>query len=145
MEELLANARARLDRLTPLEAYASVADGAALVDIRCDNQRARGGIIAEARHIPRNVLEWRLDPASSHRDPELAVPGKRVILICAEGYQSSLAAATLRYFGIDATDVIGGFGTWRTSGLPVVTAAIEAVPRALDNFASTANRVTAEA
>ena len=67
-----------------------------LVDIRSESQRRSGGIIAEARHIPRNVLEWRLDPASPHRDPELAILGKRIIIICQEGYQSSLAAATLR-------------------------------------------------
>lgn len=144
VEELLAKARARLQRVTPLEAYTAIAAGAALVDIRSDSQRSTGGLIAEARHIPRNVLEWRLDPASSHRDPELAIPGRPVILICQEGYQSSLAASTLRDFGIDATDVIGGFGAWRTSGLPVVTAAIDAIPRALENFASTANRVAVD-
>jgi rhodanese-related sulfurtransferase len=145
VEDLLARARARLHRVTPLEAYASVAEGAALVDIRSDTQRTSDGVIAEARHIPRNVLEWRLDPASPDRDPELAIAGKPVILICGEGYQSSLAAATLQDFGIDATDVIGGFAAWRTAGLPVVTAAIEAIPRAFDNFASTAKRVPADA
>jgi rhodanese-related sulfurtransferase len=144
VEDLLAKARARLDRVTPLEAYTAIAAGAALVDIRSDSHRSTGGLIAEARHIPRNALEWRLDPASAHRDADLAVPGRRVILICQEGYQSSLAAATLLDFGIDATDVIGGFAAWRGSGLPVVTAAIDAIPRALDNFASTANRVGAD-
>jgi rhodanese-related sulfurtransferase len=145
VDELLANARARLDRVTPLEAYTAVAAGAALVDIRSDMDRSTGGLIAEARHIPRNALEWRLDPTSAHRDPDLAVLGSRVILICQEGYQSSLAAATLCDFGIEATDVIGGFSAWRGSGLPVVTAALDAIPRALDNFASTARRVHVDA
>ena len=69
--------------------------------------------------IQRNVLEWRLDPACRHRDPELAQPGRTVIVICDEGYQSSLAAATLRTFGLDATDVIGGAQAWRAEGLPL--------------------------
>jgi rhodanese-related sulfurtransferase len=69
--------------------------------------------------IARNVLEWRLDPASEHRIPELAHPGRKVILVCHEGYQSSLAAATLRRFGIDATDVVGGVEAWLAAGLPV--------------------------
>jgi rhodanese-related sulfurtransferase len=69
--------------------------------------------------IPRNVLEWRLDPSCEHRDPELAVSDRLVILICNEGYQSSLAAATLRRFGVDATDVAGGAQAWIAAGLPV--------------------------
>jgi rhodanese-related sulfurtransferase len=69
--------------------------------------------------IPRNVLEWRLDPACTDCDPTLAQRGRRVILICDEGYQSSLAAATLKRFGLDATDVIGGAQGWRAAGLPL--------------------------
>ena len=69
--------------------------------------------------MPRNVLEWRLDPACEHRDPELARRDARVVLICDEGYQSSLAAATLTRFGLDATDVVGGFQAWRAAGLAV--------------------------
>lgn len=140
VEELLANARARLHRLGALEAYAAVADGATLVDIRSDNQRASYGIVAEARYIPRNELEWRLDPSSPSRDPEMAIPGHRVILLCHEGYQSSLAAATLRDFGLDATDVIDGFTAWRRAGLPVVTAAIDAISPAFNRFAATPRR-----
>lgn len=68
--------------------------------------------------VPRNVLEWRLDPSSEHNDPDLARTNCQVILICNEGYQSSLAAATLRTFGLDATDVIGGAQAWIASGLP---------------------------
>ena len=97
--------------------------GAALVDIRSEGQRAADGVVPGAHPVPRNVLEWRLDPASDHRNPRLARRGARVILICDEGYQSSLAAATLRDLGIDATDVIGGFQAWRQAGLPVVSPA----------------------
>ena len=124
VEQMVAEARARLARLTPLEAYAAVADGAILIDIRSESHRAADGIIAEAYFVPRNVLEWRLDPASPWRDPELARAGARIILICHEGCQSSLAAASLRDFGLDATDVIDGFTAWSAAGLPIVTAAV---------------------
>ena len=67
--------------------------------------------------IPRNVLEWRCDPASDHRDERIA-PGRQVVVMCDEGYQSSLAAATLRDLGVDATDLDGGFQAWRAAGLP---------------------------
>jgi rhodanese-related sulfurtransferase len=90
-----------------------------LVDIRSELQRARDGDLPGARRYPRNVLEWRLDPSSPDRDPEVARTGAQVIVICDEGYQSSLAAATARRFGVDATDVIGGFQAWRGDGLPV--------------------------
>jgi rhodanese-related sulfurtransferase len=117
--QLLHAARAGLPRLAPKEAHADVLGGAALVDIRSDSQRRENGEIPCARHIPRNVLEWRLDPACPHRDPELARHGRRVIVLCDEGYQSSLAAATLRRFGLEAADVVGGFRAWRAAGLPV--------------------------
>ena len=116
IDELLEAARARLDRVTPQEAAAEVARGALLVDIRAESQRAEDGTLEEARFVPRNVLEWRLDPASEHRDPELASYERRVILMCNEGYQSSLAAATLRDLGVDATDVIGGYQAWAAQG-----------------------------
>jgi rhodanese-related sulfurtransferase len=119
VDELLAEARARLDRREPEEAYQELGSGACLVDIRSESQRAADGVVPGARFIPRNVLEWRLDPASPHRDPELAQPGRRVILICNEGFQSTLAAATARDFGLDATDVVGGFQAWAAAGLPV--------------------------
>jgi rhodanese-related sulfurtransferase len=120
VDGLLSAARAGLTRLTPKEAHAELKNGAGLVDIRSMEQRRRDGLPADARVVPRNVLEWRLDPRSDHRDPELAQVGKRVILICDEGYQSSLVAATIRGFGIDATDVIGGFQAWRGEGLPII-------------------------
>ena len=120
VDELLATARTHLQRLTPAEAQTATREGAVLVDIRADSQRARDGVIPGARFVPRNVLEWRADPASPHRDPALARPEARVILMCDEGYQSSLAAATLQQLGLPhATDLVGGFQAWRAAGLPV--------------------------
>jgi rhodanese-related sulfurtransferase len=117
---MLGQARARLRRLTPEQALRATGEGAMLVDVRSDTQRARDGVVPGARFIARNVLEWRLDPASPHRDPELARPDARLIVLCDEGYQSSLVAATLQELGLrQATDVIGGFQAWREAGLPV--------------------------
>ena len=118
--QLLHAARATLRRLTPAEAHAAQRLGAALVDIRSDSQRDRDGIVPGARHVPRNVLEWRCDPDSPSRDPDLASRALPLIVMCDEGYQSSLAAATLQQLGLRrATDLIGGFQAWRAAGLPV--------------------------
>jgi rhodanese-related sulfurtransferase len=120
VEQLLAEARAGLERLTPEAAHAELERGALLVDIRSDVQRAADGTIPGARFVPRNVLEWRLDPACPHRDRTLTGSRRRIVLICDEGYQSSLAAATLQRLGHrDAADVAGGFQAWRAAGLPV--------------------------
>ena len=108
VKALLDDARGRLDRLTPAAAWDEASGTAVLVDIRSDSQRERDGVVPGATVIPRNVLEWRLDPESATRIPAVAVRGNRVILLCDEGYQSSLAAATLRRFGLDAADVVGG-------------------------------------
>ena len=122
VEGLLAEAQAELDRLTPAEAHAAVQRGDLLVDIRPLEQRRRDGLLPGATVVDRNVLEWRLDPGGAHRDPNLARADRRIILICDEGYQSSLAAITLLRFGLDATDVIGGVQDWKAAGLPVDTA-----------------------
>lgn len=120
IHELLADARRRLHRLDPAEALRALCSGAALIDIRSDSQIARDGIVAGALVIPRNVLEWRLDPASQHRHPDAPQLDDQVILLCDEGYQSSLAAATLQQLGFArATDVDGGFQAWRAAALPV--------------------------
>ena len=117
--ELLEQARRQLDRLQPAAALAASRNDAVIVDIRPEEQRRSDGEISGAVVVQRNVLEWRLDPQCPDRDPELATPGRRVILVCNEGYQSSLAAATLRGFGVDATDVVGGVQAWRAEGLPL--------------------------
>jgi rhodanese-related sulfurtransferase len=120
IDELLAEARRGLARLDPAAALQAMACGAALIDIRSDSQIARDGTVTGALVIPRNVLEWRLDPASAHRHPSAPQLGDHVILLCDEGYQSSLAAATLQELGFArATDVEGGFQAWRAAALPV--------------------------
>lgn len=120
VEELLAAARATLLRLAPVDAHAAVRDGALLVDIRSDSQRAADGTIPGAAFVPRNVLEWRLDSACPNCDERLAAGHRLLVLICNEGYQSSLAAATVQRFGPrPVADVIGGFQAWRAAGLPV--------------------------
>ena len=118
IDDLLAEARTGLERMSPAEVQR--ADGVVLVDIRTESQRERHGVVPGSRYVPRNVLEWRLDPSSDYRDPDLARDDVRVVLMCQEGYQSSLAAATLQQLGHeDATDVIGGFTAWRDAGLPI--------------------------
>jgi rhodanese-related sulfurtransferase len=121
IDALLAAARARLVRLGPLEAQAAVADGAVLVDTRTDAQRAADGVIPGALYHPRTVLEWRADPDSGAADPALSGAMDRVVIVvCDEGYSSSLAAATLQDLGFArATDLEGGFQAWRAAGLPV--------------------------
>ena len=119
VDELLREARANLRRLEPAEAAEAVAGGAVLVDIRCAEQLS-AGTIPGAVWISRNVLEWRVDPSSGHQHPAVAGRENRLILICAQGYQSSLAAATLHELGFtDVTDVVGGFEAWAAAGLPV--------------------------
>jgi rhodanese-related sulfurtransferase len=109
---LLERARARLERVPPERLEAEIADGALVVDIRPVEQRARDGELPGSIVIDRNVLEWRLAPTSDHRIPE-ADPDARVIVVCNEGYQSSLAAATLQDLGLSrATDLAGGFQAW---------------------------------
>ncbi|MBS1862845.1 MAG: hypothetical protein JSS68_14165 [Actinobacteria bacterium] len=115
VEELLASARSTIRRFTPAEAKNAVDHGAVLIDIRPPEQRDRDGHLPDARVVGRNVLEWRIDPRSRHRDPDLV--GHPVILICNQVYQSSLAAALLRRLGVDSGDVIGGFEAWQKDGL----------------------------
>jgi rhodanese-related sulfurtransferase len=113
IDEVLAEARSRLDRVTAAELASEQAAGALVVDIRTAEQRKRDGELPGAVLIDRNVLEWRLDPASPHRIPETGYD-RRVIVVCNEGYASSLAAATLRDLGIErATDLDGGYQAWR--------------------------------
>ena len=120
VEELLERARARLARLDPGAARAAIDAGAVLVDIRAESQRRRDGVVPGSVFIARNVLEWRCDPGGSHRDARVADPDRSVIVMCDEGFQSSLAAATLQELGhLRATDLAGGFQAWRAAGMPV--------------------------
>ena len=120
ISEVLEQARSRLDRLEPAEAWAAMRDGALLVDIRPQAQRAAEGEVPGALIIERNVLEWRLDPASDARLPEAGSYDLRVIVMCSAGYTSSLAAASLQDLGLSAaTDLDGGFQAWARAGLPV--------------------------
>jgi rhodanese-related sulfurtransferase len=120
IDDLLAQARRRLERLDAAQARAAVEDGALLIDIRAESQRAREGVVPGSVFIPRNVLEWRCDPTSPHRDPAIDGRERRLIVMCNEGYQSSLAAATLHDLGLTtATDLDGGFQAWKAAGFPV--------------------------
>ena len=120
IDELLERVRAGFERMDPHQAAAAVADGALLVDIRYAALRERDGLIPGALVIERNELEWRLDPQGSHRVPEAVSHDLRVVVICDEGYASSLAVASLHRLGLHrATDLIGGFQAWRAAGLPV--------------------------
>ena len=112
IDEILAGARARLDRVAAEDLAAEMAAGALVVDTRPLEQRERDGALPGATVIDRNVLEWRLDPACPNRIPEASYD-RRVIVVCNEGFSSSLAAATLRDIGVlRATDLAGGFQAW---------------------------------
>ncbi len=112
---MLAEARTRIVRYTPAEAAA--AEDILLVDLRTFDEQQRDGVIPGAKHVLRSVLEWRADQTSEWRDPELG--GRRLVLVCREGYSSSLAAATLVDLGVDAGDLDGGFERWAAEGFPV--------------------------
>ncbi len=119
IDERLEAARSGLDRVTPTEAAAAVEAGALLIDIRPVHQRATDGEIPGALVIDRNVLEWRLDPESPNRIPEVTGSEQTMILFCDEGYASSIAAASLQAVGIPhATDLDGGYQAWHRAGLP---------------------------
>ena len=120
IDEILGEARARLRRLGPEEARAAMASGAVLVDIRSQAQRSAQGVVPGALQVERNVLEWRFDPRSPARLPQASYR-LRVIVMCVEGYTSSLAAASLQDLGVaGATDLAGGFRAWQRVGLPVL-------------------------
>ena len=114
IDALLAAARKGMDRVHPADLATEVALGALVVDTRPAEQRDRDGQLPGAVELDRNVLEWRLDPTSPHRIDEMTDPDRRVIVVCNEGYSSSLAAATLRLLGLHrATDLVGGFQAWQ--------------------------------
>jgi rhodanese-related sulfurtransferase len=120
IDEVLAAAQARLHRLTPAQAAAAMHQGSVLVDTRDGQLRLRDGGIPGSVHIPLSVLEWRVDASSGHQSPALAGREHKLILICHEGYSSSLAAVRLHELGFEnTTDVIGGFVAWAAAHLPV--------------------------
>lgn len=119
VDELLARVRERIERVHPAEAFARMTAGALLVDTRPGEQRDRDGEVPGALVVDRNVLEWRLDPASPWRLPEVTGYDLDVVVLCNEGYSSSLVADTLRTLGlVRSVDVIGGFAAWAAAGLP---------------------------
>ncbi|MDQ1726396.1 MAG: hypothetical protein QOK14_441 [Frankiaceae bacterium] len=122
IHDVLREARARLQRVRPAELAAALERGALVVDTRPIAQRAQHGQIPGAIVIERNVLEWRLDPASGSRIPEASYDAE-VVIVCQQGYSSGLAAASLQDLGVTrATDLIGGFDAWLAAGLPTTPA-----------------------
>ena len=120
VHDLVDAARARYTRIDAVAAYRAVADGALLIDTRDGDQRRRDGVIPGALVIDRTVLEWRVDPSSGATHPAIRGLDVPMILLCDQGYSSSLAVASLLDLGAaDVTDVIGGFEAWRAAGLPV--------------------------
>jgi rhodanese-related sulfurtransferase len=119
LAELIQQASAKIERLTPADALVAMGEGALLVDIRSETARRRDGIVPGSVHIPRTVLEWRVAPDSDWRNPHVA-DDRRLILLCDHGCSSILAAATLVELGFPrAGDVVGGFAAWRELRLPV--------------------------
>ncbi|MEU2739820.1 rhodanese-like domain-containing protein [Streptomyces sp. NPDC007095] len=121
IDTLLERVREGLDRVEAEEAYSAAQAGEALlVDIRYSALRERDGLIPGALVVERNELEWRLDPQGSHRAPEATSHDLRVVVVCNEGYASSLAAVSLQQLGLHrATDLVGGFQAWKAAGFPV--------------------------
>ena len=127
VDDLLASARARIRRLDPHETVAACRRGALLIDIRPTVQRRWEGEVPGAVVVERNVLEWRLDPASAHRLAEITDHDREIVVMCSEGYASSLVAAMLVDLGFtSAADLDGGFQAWAKAGLPVRNAAVPA-------------------
>jgi len=123
IDQLLAEVRSRIERIDPEAAYRRLTAGALLIDTRPAEQRDRDGLVPGALVVDRNVLEWRLDPASPYRLPQVTGYDLEVVVLCNEGYSSSLVADTLRTLGLSrAVDVIGGFVAWAAAGLPTVAA-----------------------
>jgi rhodanese-related sulfurtransferase len=144
IDEILADARGRLRRVTPDQAFREVAGGAALIDIRPAAQRAVQGEIPGSVIVERNHLEWRLDPGCDARLPWVTGYDHRIIVFCVDGYTSSLAAAALHDLGLGrATDLVGGYRAWTAAGLPTapaeagtVTLAPGAAPAMFSSLAS---------
>jgi rhodanese-related sulfurtransferase len=132
VDDLLLGARRLIARRTPAEAYAATRNGAVIVDLRSELDRERSGVVPGSLHVPRTVLEWRLDPASRWRSPHAPGLDTWVIVLCDHGYSSSLAAAALVELGFEQVgDVVGGFAAWQEAGLPIAPPARRRVDGAL--------------
>jgi rhodanese-related sulfurtransferase len=117
--DLLSEARSRIDRLDPAEAARR--SDLVFVDTRDSADRAHEGVIPGSVWVPRSVLEWRVDPDAERPDPRISNPDLALVVVCNDGFSSSLDAARLREMGFDrASDLIGGFRAWKAAGLPVV-------------------------
>jgi rhodanese-related sulfurtransferase len=123
--ELLSEARSGIaPRLDPTAAFQALRDRAVMIDLRSSDERRREGLIPGSVHIPRSVLEWRLDPDSGYSNPHVE-SGQQVIVFCAHGFSSSFAAVTLRELGWwTATDIVGGYESWKAAGLPTREAGV---------------------
>jgi MFS family permease len=121
VDELLATARRRIEpRRTPVQAFEASREGALIIDLRSSDDRRERGVVPGSIHIPRSVVEWRVDPDCEFRNPAACDLEREVILMCSDGFSSSFAALSLRELGFRrATDLIGGFSAWRAEGLPV--------------------------
>ncbi len=120
IDEMLVAARERIIRTTPAETQSELEAGAIVIDLRCDSDRS-AGVIPGSIPIVRSVLEWRCDPTSEWSEPRVARPEGRVVLVCQDGFSSSLAADSLRQLGFERVgDLIGGMRAWQAAGLPVV-------------------------
>jgi rhodanese-related sulfurtransferase len=123
LEEQLRDARALIERLSPGEAFVRAEAGALIVDIRSELDRERTGVVPGSIHIPRTVLEWRLEPGGRWRNPHVDGTDCSLIVLCDQGYSSVLAAGALARLGYpDVADVVGGFDAWRKAGLPTAPA-----------------------
>ncbi|HWC69114.1 MAG TPA: rhodanese-like domain-containing protein [Acidimicrobiales bacterium] len=123
IEDVFAATRQRVSSIAPHAAAALYEQGALMVDTRSAAQREQFGMIPGAVLIERNVLEWRLDPACSHRHPAVSAHDQPIVVFCQEGYASVLAVASLGELGLtDVHDLAGGFEAWAAAGLPVLSA-----------------------
>ncbi|WP_460699615.1 rhodanese-like domain-containing protein [Nocardia thraciensis] len=137
IDQMLENARTRLRRVYAFELPEAIARGALLVDIRPQAQRVKEGTLPGALVIERNVLEWRLDPSSSARLALAADHDVEWIVVCSEGYTSSLAAASLQQLGLHrATDLVGGYQAVKAAGLLTVAAGAPHIAREVAALAS---------
>ena len=121
LNDLVAEARSTLVRLTPAECRAAQRNGALIIDTRMITDRERFGTVEDSIHAPRTKLEWIIDPVSGYSDERIRGFDQHLIVMCDGGFSSSIAAATLQRLGFaNATDMIGGFFAWRDDNLPTV-------------------------